>query len=318
MDLITSDIASDAADTRTCLALPRKTRPPAILDRIEVTAIGVHVVHDQRFLIDRPSGTGDYLFLHFLTPIEIRDRDGVAVHPADSCMLYAPGAHQWYRNTASGFDHHWFHFGGASADALVGHYGVPTNTVFRPWRVDFIPALLADLKRERSRAENFWNEAAAALTAQVLLNLARHAVRPDEDALTPHLGELRDRFRDLRVRVHDELHRHWTVADLASQVHLSESRFARLYAEFFTVSPVEDLIQARITKARWLLTNTTLAIKQVAEQSGFPNIAYFSRLFHRRVGCAPRDYYRRFVAGVVRNPPPSPLAYPGAQRMAAN
>jgi AraC-like DNA-binding protein len=276
-------------------ATPRRAFGPLTL-AVEVPRAGVDVVHDQAFCIDRPSGSGDFLFLHFLTPIEIRSVTGVAVAPAGSCMLYGPGFHQWYRGHRGGFRHHWFHFGGDSAMALVERFGVPVNTLFAPGSLDFIPALISDLCRERARREEHAAEARALLVAEMLVNLGRRCHQPQDRRLSPHQAELLERFRDLRLRVHEELHRRWTVDDMASQVHLSGSRFATLFTAFFDVSPTEDLIRARIDKARWLLTNTSLAVKQVAAQSGFPNLHYFSRLFHRRVGCAPRDYYRRFVA----------------------
>ncbi len=275
---------------------PRGPRPGALVLALDVPRAGVEITHDQKFCIDRPAGSGDYLFLHFLTPIEIRSVSGVAVAPAGSCMLYAPGFHQWYRGHRAGFRHHWFHFGGEQADALVQRFGVPVNSVQQLGSLDFVPALISDMCRERARREDHAEEARALLVAELLLNLARRIRQPHEVRMSPHQVELLERFRDLRLRVHEELHRRWTVGDMAAQVHLSESRFATLFTTFFKVSPTEDLICARIDKARWLLTNTSLAVKQVAAQSGFPNLHYFSRLFHRRAGCAPRDYYRRFVA----------------------
>ena len=290
------------AGRSTALATPARRVPAqdALMLGVDVPRAGVEVVHDQQFCIDRPKGSGDYLFLHFLTPINIRSVTGIAIAPAGSCMLYAPGFHQWYRGNdgsrPAGFRHHWFHFDGPNADDLVARFGIPVNTVLQPGALDFVPALISDMCRERARREDFAGESRALLVVELLLNLARRCHQPHEERLTPHQVELLERFRDLRLRVHEELHRRWTVGDMATQVHLSESRFATLFTGFFNVSPTEDLIRARIDKARWLLTNTSLAVKQVAGQSGFPNLHYFSRLFHRRVGCAPRDYYRRFVA----------------------
>jgi len=38
---------------------------------IDIIRIGIDVKHDSRFVIKRPRGSGDYLFLHFTTPIHI-------------------------------------------------------------------------------------------------------------------------------------------------------------------------------------------------------------------------------------------------------
>ena len=48
---------------------------------------------------------------------------------------------------------------------------------------------------------------------------------------------------------------------------------------------------ARVNHAEWLLTNRHTTVAEAAEQAGFRSIHYFSRLFHRRVGCPPSRYY---------------------------
>lgn len=83
---------------------------------------------------------------------------------------------------------------------------------------------------------------------------------------------------------------------MADAAHLSPSRFRALYRRFFGVSPAEDLIRARIRMACLLLTNATLTVGEVARRSGFGSVYYFSRAFKARVGCPPREYYRRHVA----------------------
>ena len=75
----------------------------------------------------------------------------------------------------------------------------------------------------------------------------------------------------------------------------SESRFSVLYQIFFGISPVKDLINMRLKKACWLLTNKYLSIAEIAYQSGFENIYYFSRLFKQKIGCTPSQYYQKFV-----------------------
>lgn len=273
---------------------PKTTSGTFVLD-VDVPLAGVSVVHDQHFCINRPQGSGDYLFLHFLTPIQIRSVHGLSEAPAGSCLLYAPGFHQWYRGVNAGFTHHWCHFGGDSANALVQRFNIPVNTILLLGGMDFVPALISDMRRERVSTEAFSGPARALLVAELLINLSRRCQQPNSVLLSPQQAETHEKFHALRKRMQDSLTRHWSVAEMAALVHLSESRFAALYTTIFAISPTEDLIRARIEKARWLLTTTNLAIKQVAAQSGFANLHYFSRLFHRRVGCAPRDYQRRHL-----------------------
>jgi AraC-like DNA-binding protein len=55
--------------------------------------------------------------------------------------------------------------------------------------------------------------------------------------------------------------------------------------------PPGDWIRARITlEAQCLLANTTRNVKEVAAELGYEDEAYFSRLFKKAVGIAPREY----------------------------
>jgi transcriptional regulator GlxA family with amidase domain len=56
------------------------------------------------------------------------------------------------------------------------------------------------------------------------------------------------------------------------------------------VSPINYLIQLRITKAQILLMNTNETIKKVALMVGFNNAGYFSTLFHKTVGVTPANF----------------------------
>lgn len=59
------------------------------------------------------------------------------------------------------------------------------------------------------------------------------------------------------------------------------------------VSPRQYLLNLRMEHARQLLAARRqygLSISQVAEACGYADPLFFSRVFHRRYGCAPKDY----------------------------
>ena len=65
---------------------------------------------------------------------------------------------------------------------------------------------------------------------------------------------------------------------------------------YFHSSPKEELLQARLQKARYLLTNDAMTVKQAAYMAGFQNICYFNRVFKKVCGCSPGEY-RKNAAG---------------------
>ncbi|SFS53759.1 response regulator transcription factor [Marininema halotolerans] len=52
----------------------------------------------------------------------------------------------------------------------------------------------------------------------------------------------------------------------------------------------ELLADIRLTQAKRLLETTPLSISEIANQTGFSNANYFSRLFKKQTGCSPRTY----------------------------
>jgi AraC-like DNA-binding protein len=265
---------------------------------ITVPALNVNFPHDLHFTIDRPEGLAEYLLLHFHTPVEILTREGlVKANPGD-CILYAPGVRQWYRGIGEGFRDDWMHVGGADVLKLVERYDLPTNVLIRPRDTRFFAPLYQAIRREMLLKLPFWEEAVAERVQETLRELARQLAPPARTKLSAaELGHL-DLIRDVRLRVRDRLAEAWTVSRMAREAHLSASRFAVLYRKFFSVSPVEDLIRARLEQAEWLLSTTDLRVSDVAYQCGFTNVYHFSRLFRRRMGHPPSACARsRMIPG---------------------
>lgn len=81
-----------------------------------------------------------------------------------------------------------------------------------------------------------------------------------------------------------------TVADLARQCRLSNSRFAHLFNEITGTPPMQYLEGLRIEHAKRLLLSTQDTLARIARACGFCNEFYFSNVFARRVGRRPTEF----------------------------
>jgi AraC-like DNA-binding protein/mannose-6-phosphate isomerase-like protein (cupin superfamily) len=96
--------------------------------------------------------------------------------------------------------------------------------------------------------------------------------------------------RDAAEFLEEHLDQAPTVEMAASFVGLSPTYLTTLARKELGQSLHELLHDVRLRKARELLANSTLSVKQVAHLSGFSAADYFSRAFHKATGMTPRQF----------------------------
>lgn len=80
------------------------------------------------------------------------------------------------------------------------------------------------------------------------------------------------------------------AAALAASLHMSYGHLARLYKKKTGRTIIGRMNELRLEKARRLLEDPSLLVKEAALRAGFPDLYYFSRTFKRKYGVSPRDY----------------------------
>ena len=103
-------------------------------------------------------------------------------------------------------------------------------------------------------------------------------------------GNHTNTFKAVRADIYRNPEKYISVDDMAKQTYLSRSRFSVLYKKLFLVSPNNDLINARIAKASYLLSVETLTLTEIAEECGYQSVYHFIRQFHSVMGTTPGKY----------------------------
>jgi AraC family transcriptional activator of pobA len=86
---------------------------------------------------------------------------------------------------------------------------------------------------------------------------------------------------------------HWTVADYADALAVSPTHLSRVCRDA-TGRPATRLIEERVVReARRNLVYTGLTVSTIAYALGYADPAYFSRVFSRATGLAPREFRAR-------------------------
>jgi len=144
-------------------------------------------------------------------------------------------------------------------------------------------------------------------TREQLRHLAQALVIGIAQALTdaPEWEELapdRHSAAKLAVRyIEDNLNRPLAVAEIAAHVGLSERHLHRVFLDFAGTSPAQYVLTARLDRARGLVHRTALPMKEIARQTGFADVPYFTRAYVRRFGAPPaRDRDQKRFGGIVQ------------------
>ncbi len=133
-------------------------------------------------------------------------------------------------------------------------------------------------------------EADASLLAILVALFQKTSRRADRSADTAESRLTRARLERSLAFIHQHYVREITVADMARPSGLSVSRFSCLFREWQAYSPAEYLRRYRIARAKELLADVRLSIKEIAARTGFQDPYHFSKVFHQLDGLPPSHY----------------------------
>jgi two-component system response regulator YesN len=92
-----------------------------------------------------------------------------------------------------------------------------------------------------------------------------------------------------------------TLDELASLSGISRTYFSYLFKEVMGTKLQRYLAEARLNKARDLLSHIDLKIKEIAFEAGFSDPNYFCRTFKKKTGLSPTNWRVRKILSLKTN-----------------
>jgi AraC-like DNA-binding protein/mannose-6-phosphate isomerase-like protein (cupin superfamily) len=90
-----------------------------------------------------------------------------------------------------------------------------------------------------------------------------------------------------KLFIKDNLSQSLKLTDAASHLHISGRHLSRIFVSELGVSYSEFVQNERIQRAAILLKTTDLSIKDIAEETGFTTVHYFTRVFTSKMRSSP-------------------------------
>lgn len=96
----------------------------------------------------------------------------------------------------------------------------------------------------------------------------------------------RDVINYIQLHLEEEL----TLSLLAARFQKNASALSRTFKQDTGISLTKFIHQTRIEESLRYFNSTGMSVSEIAVAVGFQDFSYFSRLFHKQVGCTPREY----------------------------
>lgn len=257
--------------------------------------MGVETYHPSSFKHELADGFPFWVFLMTLTPHRINEGSQMKEVSPGTCIIYPPD-HPRYLYCAKGEDgltNTWIHFSVSDLERFrkkLADYHIPVNQCFRLRHTMSVNETMQDLLYEFSVQQPHSRDMSTIMIDMLLVHLSRNRLPYDTPMDEPAMQHLHS-FEELRKRLYATPEQDWSVPSMANTVFLSQNQFISLYRSFFRTTPKQDIINARIQKAKSILDGHAI-IRDVALSVGFKNEYYFSTMFHRKTGITPSAYAR--------------------------
>jgi transcriptional regulator GlxA family with amidase domain len=102
-----------------------------------------------------------------------------------------------------------------------------------------------------------------------------------------------ERVRTLIRQIREVPAATYSVDQLAREAGLSAGHFRRVFNRLAAQSPVQYILNCRIERACYFLSETRLSIQEIASVTGYADVYFFSRQFKERTGLSPSAYRRK-------------------------
>ena len=153
-------------------------------------------------------------------------------------------------------------------------------------------ATCKEIMQERSKAEPGYELVLKALVFKLIIYL----IRDENTALSTDQLLISDKEKqqfvnEIQLYIENHYSEELSLDHIAKQFYTSSTTLLRTFKEFSADTPINYLINYRLEKAKDLLsTYPAMSIKEVAQNVGYNDSLYFSKLFKKHFGASPSFY----------------------------
>lgn len=238
----------------------------------------------------RPLGRLDYQLIyiaHGKGYFYFDDSKTPKIVSSGNMIIYKP--HDFQKYIFYGKDHtdvFWIHFTGNNITDIFLSYGLNIDNKIISCGTDplYISIFEKIILEFQFKKEHFCT-ATSLLFNQLLISVNRSS-KDTTDTTSISGNEINDVISYFRNHYQEIIN----VEEYIKSLGYSTSSFFKKFKSYTHVTPLQYLINLRLTYATHMLKSSNYKVSEISRLVGYDNPLYFSRLFHKHIGMSPEEY----------------------------
>lgn len=258
-----------------------------------------HLYTRPRLPTHRPKGRRDFQLLYIASGkahfyFDKSDKDTVVT--AGHMVLYRPKEPQRYVYYGEEqTEVYWVHFTGNNVTNILRHYRIRNDMrILKTGTSLEYSRIFRQMIQELQRCQTHYPELLTLLLLELLIQIERQIGREHR----PKNAYLNTEMEMAMQFFNDHYSSEINIEEYAVSRGMSVSWFIRSFKQYAHTTPMQYLVERRMTNAQVLLETTNYNITEIAALVGYDNPLYFSRIFKKQKGMSPSEYRKESAAGI--------------------
>jgi len=200
------------------------------------------------------------------------------VEAGDCYFLQPYHYHEYYTDSDEILRKHFINISGPLFDSMIDGYKLKNIITIRELDISEELKEIIELGKNKS---NDHTEKIIKIIGEIFYKMHYHIYYKNQ-----HLTD----GVMIKEYINQNIYNTFNIKELCSIMKKSESQLRRNFKKEFGISPYEYFLQQKIEKAKQILKNTNVQIKQIAYDLNFSDEYYFSTTFKARTGMSPSEF----------------------------
>ena len=256
-------------------------------DYILLNSCGIQSFYDTNAECNRENGRIDYHILYIADGICHLEKNNEYIEvPQGNIILFNPGDKQHYAfRMEDKSTSYYIHFTGVGCKDLLGGIPFDKNNILNIGKNIQFEEIFKKMLKEYSLKQYSYESYCSGLLMELFAIINRCSWLNKNKIGNKNEKIITNACQTIYKKITTV-----TVGELANQSYLSVGRFSHIFKEVTGKSPLEYINIMRIQMAKDMLTNTDFPISKIANNVGFDDQNYFSRLFKKYTKISPSQY----------------------------